>query len=108
MDLRQYFRRLREIEASIADQFPTVVTLETPDGGRAGVMRVVSREIAAAMIAEGRATLASEEEKEVYRLSQVEEKKAAEKAEIAKRVQVAIVADPEIQAQFSGKRPAGK
>ncbi len=63
MDLRQYFRKLREIENSLVDAYPVVISLETSDGGRAGVVSEVSRETAAKLIIEGRAILASEEQK---------------------------------------------
>ncbi|MBV9781997.1 MAG: hypothetical protein JOY62_18695 [Acidobacteriaceae bacterium] len=53
--------------------------------------------MAAKMIVEGRAVLASEEEKELYRSKQANARQAAEKAELARRVQVAIINDSEIK-----------
>jgi hypothetical protein len=67
MDLKQYFRKIRQIEAGLSERFPLVTSLETPDGGKAGLVSEISREQAAKMIVEGRAVLASEEEKEFYR-----------------------------------------
>jgi hypothetical protein len=106
MDVKQYFRRLREIEQSFIDRYPVVISLETPDGGKAGLIAEMSREVAAKMIVEGRAVLASAEQKTAYYEHQDATKRAAEKAELAKRVQVAIIADPEFQAQTIGKKSA--
>ena len=95
MDLKQYFRKMREIEGTISEPFVLIVSLETPDGGKAGMVTEVSRFNAAKMIIEGRAVLANESEKEAYIARQEAARKAAEKAELAKRVQVAILADPD-------------
>jgi hypothetical protein len=93
MDLKQYFRKLREIEANIAEPYVLISSLETADGGRPGVVSEVSRAIAAKLIAEGRAVLAGEEEIRRFTEEQAAAKKAAEKAELAKRVHVAILAE---------------
>lgn len=94
MDLRKYFRRVREIESELQDAFPVILSLETSDGGKAGVMAEVPRALAAKAIAEGRAVLASESEREIFFAKQIEAKATLEKAELARRVQI-IVADSE-------------
>jgi hypothetical protein len=94
VDLRQYFRKIREAEASLTDEYPIVSSLETSDGGKAGIVSEVPRSIAARMIVEGRAVIATEAERELYRQEQLDGKARAEKAELAKRVQVAFIADP--------------
>lgn len=97
MDLRQYFRKLREIEESLTESYPVVVSLETSDGGKAGALCEVPRSIAAKMILERRAALASVEQKELFLQQQETARKAAEKAELARRVQVAIITDSDLQ-----------
>jgi hypothetical protein len=104
MDVKQYFRRLREIEDSFVDKYPVVISLETPDGGKAGLIAEMSRHVAAKMILEARAVLASAEQKAAYYEHHEATKRAAEKAELARRVQVAIIADPEFQAQAVAKK----
>jgi hypothetical protein len=104
VDLKQYFRRMREIESTIVESFPLVVSLETPDGGKPGMVTEVSRATAAKMIIEGRAVLANETEKENYERQQAAARKAAEKAELAKRVQVAILANPELESRVHTKK----
>ena len=103
MDLRQYFSKIRHIEANLTDAFPVIVSLETAEGGRSGVAVEVSRELAAKAIVEGRAVLATDEEKETYRQAQINAREAAKQTELAKRVQVAIIADSELQKQLPGK-----
>jgi len=103
MDVRQYFRKLREAEANIPDVHPLVMSLETEDGGKAGLITEVHRHIAAKMIVEGRAVLANEEEKARYREQQLLSQLAAEKEQLARRVQVAIVRDSDLQ-QLSSRK----
>jgi hypothetical protein len=63
MDLRIYYQKVRDTEAKIAEDFPVVVSRETPDGGKPGVRTQVPRRIAAKMIVEGIADLAKPKEK---------------------------------------------
>ena len=107
MDLKQYFRKLREAEAFLSDPYPVVVSLETADGGKPGVPTEVPRHVAARMIVEAQAVLASEEETEAYRSQRIAAKQAVEKAELAKRVQVAIISDPDLDRQISNRKSNG-
>lgn len=104
MDVKQYFRKLRETEASISEPYPLVMSLETPDGGKAGLITEVPRHTAAKMIVEGRAVLATEAEIEKFRAQQVSARQAAEKDELAKRLQIAIVTEAELQHQLGTKK----
>ena len=96
MDLRQYFKKIRDTESGLADSFPLVMSLETTDGGKAGVASEVSREQAAKLIVDGCARLANEVEKKGYFDKQASEKRAADRAEMARRVQVTIVSQPDV------------
>jgi len=107
VDLKQYFRKLREAEACITEPYPVVVSLDTADGGKAGVMTEVPRAIAARMIVEAQAVLAGEEEKELFKRERLEAKQAADKAELAKRVQVAIISDTDLERQISTRKSSG-
>jgi hypothetical protein len=66
MDLRGYYQKIREIEAKIAEAFAVIVSLESSDGGKAGTQTEVSRALAAKMIVEGLARLATPEEKRAF------------------------------------------
>jgi hypothetical protein len=98
MDVKQYYRKIAETEAGVKDNFTIVVSVETSDGGRAGVLSEVSRHTAARLIVEGRALVASVQQKQQYFEQQTAIRKAAAKAELARRVQVAIIADPDLKA----------
>ncbi len=95
MNLKQYFSKIREIEATIATPFLLVSSLETSDGGKPGVVTEVPRDVAAKMIAEGRAVLASKSEKEHFFDAHAAGRAAAEKAELARRLHVTLVSDSE-------------
>jgi hypothetical protein len=108
MDLRQYFRRLREIESKISEEFPVVISLDTADGGKAGVVAEVSRAIAAQLLAEGRAVLADEPQKEEFAARQLAARKAGEKDELMKRIHVSLISDSEADTRLNGPKRSGK
>lgn len=95
MDLKKYFRRIREIEAEIPEQDTFVTSLETPDGGKPGLITEVPRYTAAKMIAEGKAVLTSEADRESFRNRQKGAREAVTKAESSKRLQVAVISESE-------------
>lgn len=107
MDLKQYFRKLRETESCLTDPYPVVISLDTADGGKAGVPTEVPRVVAARMIVEAQAVLASEEEGELYRSQRAAAKQAADKAELAKRVQVTIISEPDLERSISSRKSNG-
>lgn len=95
MDLRSYFRKIREVESTIADVHTFVSSLETPDGGRAGQITEVTRDMAAKMIIEGRAVLATKSERDDFLKKQAATRAAAQRADLAQKLQVTIVSDGE-------------
>lgn len=66
MDLRVYYKNVRDLEATIPGEFAVIVSLNTPDGGKAGLTSEVPRYAAAKLVVENRARLASEEEGKAY------------------------------------------
>ena len=62
MDLRAYYQKIRKLESELPEPFAVVVSRDTADGGRAGVMTEAPRWLAAKLIVEDRATLASPEQ----------------------------------------------
>jgi hypothetical protein len=103
MDVRVYFQKVRQTEASIGEPQPVVVSLDTPDGGREGVRTEVTRALAARMIVDGWARLATAEEAAEYRQKTVEAKQAAEQAAAVGRLQIAVISDSDLRAFKSGK-----
>jgi len=61
MDLRAFYRTIREIETGISEESVVIISRETPEGGRAGVRTDVPRAVAARLIAEEKAELAKPE-----------------------------------------------
>jgi hypothetical protein len=67
MDLRTYYQTIRKITAGITEEAAVVISRETSDGGRAGVKTEVPRALAAQLMVEGKADLASPEEAAEFR-----------------------------------------
>ncbi|MCW5981897.1 MAG: hypothetical protein KIT09_27680 [Bryobacteraceae bacterium] len=103
MDLRAYYRKIRQIEEGLEESDVVVVSNETPDGGKAGVLSEASRGIAARLLVEGRARLATAEESAAYRKEMVEANKRAQETAAASRVQVAVISENELRAYKSAK-----
>jgi hypothetical protein len=99
MDLKVYYRRIREIENSISDPFVVLVSLDTPDGGKVGRKSEVGRSVAAKLIAEGRCRLANDEEAAEFHGAQEEGRREAEARAAAQRMQVVVV--PQVDARPS-------
>lgn len=81
MDLRVYYQKIRKLEAEIPEPFVVLVSRETADGGKAGVKTDVSRRLAARLIVEDRAEMASPEETARFRAEVHRDWKAAEEFE---------------------------
>ncbi len=99
MDLRAYYRKVREAEAGLAGEHIVMVSLETEEGGKSGIRTEVPRSIAARLIAEGRSRVASEEETELFREANREAKARHEQEEAARRVQVMVIPSQEFKKQ---------
>ena len=91
MDLKVYYRRIREIENSIAGPYAVVMSLDTPDGGKAGNVSEVTRSVAAKLVTDGRARLASEDEASEFKVAQEEARQEAEARAATQRMQVIVV-----------------
>ena len=91
MDIRVYYRKIREAEGKMSEDSVVVRSLETADGGRAGVLTEVSRRNAAKLIVEGRAELVNAEDAAKFRQSVRDAKVAADESEAAKRLEFTFV-----------------
>src|SRR4051794_35424527 len=107
MDTKAYYQKIRDVEAGLMKTFAVVVSLETPDGGAAGLLTEALPRLAAKMIVDGLARLASEEEEKTFLDQKQEAKRVAEHVEAAKRMQVTVVSESDLRALRSGK-PAVK
>jgi hypothetical protein len=94
MDLKAYYRKRREAEERLPEPC-VVVSLETADGGKAGVRTEVRRALAAKMIVDGVARQATAEEAKTFQDEKVEAKRVAEQLAAASRMQVTVVPSSE-------------
>ncbi len=91
MDLQLYYRKVRETASTIKDEFPVMVSRETPDGGKAGILTEVPAKLAAKMVVDGFANIASPKEATAFRERQIEAKRLADQAAAAAKVQFTLL-----------------
>jgi hypothetical protein len=103
MDLRVYYQKIREIEKGLADP-AVVISMDTSDGGKAGVRTEVPRLVAAKMIMSGQARAANESEGREFREGQLEALRIAEQLSAANRMQVTVVPASEWRSMKGGNR----
>jgi hypothetical protein len=104
MDLRVFYQKLRKIEGEITDPHVVVVSHETPDGGRPGQLAEVSRSIAARLILEGRAHLATIEKTAEFRAAARQALHDAQQRQMAEKVQVNVISEADLRALKSSVR----
>ena len=102
MDLKAYYRRIRETEASFEDEFPVVKSLATESGGREGRLTETTRAVAARMLADGVAVLASAVEAAAHRKAAAAAKRAEEERRRAAQVQFAVLSEADLRALTQG------
>jgi hypothetical protein len=106
MDLRGYYRKMRELEATLADESVVVKSLATEAGGKAGRLTEVRRETAARLIVDGLAEAASEKEAAAYRRSASEASQKELERRAASQVQFTVISEADLRAL--SRSPAGK
>ena len=96
MDLQVYYQKIREMESRIAEEFPLIVSVEGQDGGKPGTKTEVPRRLAAKLVVEGQARLATKEETKGHRETLAEARRIAERAAAAARLQVTVLSTTEL------------
>ena len=91
MDLRSYYKKVREAEATLQGNDIVLVSLETTEGGKEGVRTEAPRGVAARLLAEGRARVATEPEATAFRAGLQASRKQYEQEEAARRVQIVMM-----------------
>ncbi len=102
MDLREYYREIREIQRSFTEPFVVIVSEKTRDGGRAGVLSEVKAESAATLIQEKKARAATAEQAAEFRSAMREAFEGAMKQR-GPHVQVMVLAEQELE-NFKAER----
>jgi len=95
------------MEDSLKDPSVVVVSLDTPDGGRQGLRTEVPRRIAAKMVVEGGARLATPDEAREFQEQKTEARRQAEQLAAASRMQFAVLSPSELRKLKTGAQ-AGK
>jgi hypothetical protein len=91
MDLRAYYRKVREVETQLEGENIVLVSQTTPEGGREGVFTEAPRAVAAKLISEGRARVSTSQEAQTFHKERQRAKEAFDQEEAAKRVQVVVI-----------------
>jgi hypothetical protein len=91
MDLRSYYTKVREAEATLTGDSVVVVSLVTSEGGKEGVRTEAPRKVAAKLIAEARARVATQDEAEEFRAAIRDAKARIDREEAAKRMHVMVI-----------------
>jgi hypothetical protein len=107
MDVKVYYQKVKQLEATLVEPHVVVVSEETPDGGRAGVRTEVARRVAAEMVLRGRARLATSEEARTFREERAEASQAAAQALAARRMQITVISEADLRA-LKGAAPRPK
>lgn len=92
MDVRQYYKKLRELEASLPEADAVVVSFETPDGGKAGVLTEVPRRNACQLMLEGRAEVVSQAQAKEFRQNEAAKREEFKRIQAAGKIQFQVVA----------------
>jgi hypothetical protein len=102
MNLNSYYDKIRAAERQIPDDCAVIVSLETPDGGRPGLLTEAPRRIAARLVVEGAARLAAADEAAGFRAANQKAKADVDDAVAASKVQFTVVPAAELQAMKRG------
>ena len=91
MDLKVYYQKIRDEQATITDPFPIVVSYDTADGGKAGCFSEVPRDVAAKMVIDKIARLATSQEADAYRAEKAKACQDAAEAAAAQKLELKIL-----------------
>ena len=103
MDLRVYYKRIHETKDKLTEDDVVVVSCATPDGGRAGVCNEVPKGLAAKMLVDGTAVLASEDVAKEFRSRQAAEKEKADREVAASKIPLTIMSTEEVTRLRAGR-----
>jgi len=97
MDVKTYYQRIRDMEATITTPYTVVASLPTDDGGKKGVLVEVPRRLAAKMVVEGSAELVPAAQVTAFQQAQEAACKAAQDAATAAKLEVTMVPSDELK-----------
>ena len=103
MNVKAYYQKIRDFERTLPEPFVVIVSQDTSDGGRGGLLTEVPKQLAARMITDGRARLASAEAAREFREKTGLAKRSAEELFSAKKSQVTL--EPTVEMRKSTRMP---
>lgn len=107
MDLKAYYRRIRELENSIEQEYVVIKSLPTEAGGQGGRLTEAPRAAAARMIVDGVVELASGEETREFHERAAEALRQEGERRRAAQVQFSIISEADLQALARSPRAQG-
>ena len=107
MEVKTYYRKLREVEARLPDEV-ILISKETPEGGRAGRFTEAPRTVAARLIVEGVAEQASEADAESFREQLRQNHSDETRRRAAASIQVNVITEEQARALVSKPAPRTK
>jgi hypothetical protein len=96
MDLRAYYKKVREAEATLTGEHVVIASFATSEGGKEGVLTEVPRGIAAKLIAEGRGRVATQDEATEFQEGILAAREKHQQEETARRIQVMVIPTHEV------------
>ena len=108
MNLKDYYREITAQEAAIEEPFALVISLKTPNGGRAGIESELNRVTAAKMIVDKQVRLATPEEVKQLRDEREEKQRQKDLASLQERVRMTRLAEDELRALKKALHPSRK
>ena len=106
MNLKDYYREISAQEAAIEESIVLVISLKTPNGGRAGIASEVNRVMAAKMIVDKQVRLATPEEAKQLRDDREEKQRRKDLASLQERVRMTRLAEDELRALKKSLHPS--
>ena len=108
MDLKGYYRKLREIERQVLEDYVVVRSLATPDGGVAGRLTEVAKDVAAKLLVDGLAEVAGPAESDAFRNETAEQKKREDQRREASRIQFTVLGEGDLRRLQDGGKGRSK
>jgi hypothetical protein len=106
VDLRVFYQKIRNLEKELDGDYVVLVSNETGDGGRSGQTVEVAKPLAARMIVEGRARLASAEECKARQKALERAVEAVRRRELVEKAHVRLLSDADIDALRAPVKPS--
>jgi len=97
MDLQIYYKKIRDLATTLTEEFPIIVSRDTTDGGKGGVTSEVAPRLAAKLVVDGTARLATSEEALAFRQMIAEAKRIADSEAAASRVRLTVLTSEEVK-----------